>query len=478
MRIKLVSVKQGVSSIGFRKIIPIVREVYPDAEIYFIPLLVGLLKGAEEEDTLCDKEIDNIVDRLKDADVVLFSSMTIGAKHIERISQKLKEDSPKIYLCWGGVHPTLLPEEALPYVDSVCVGEGEKVVLEIIKNRPKGIVIGPLLTSEELEQQPYAYNDFDCFVYQKGQFKQLNKYIYIKYHGLLYRTIWVRGCPYSCSYCANSSLSKVSKQYNHSRYPSASYVVEETRKALQKYSFITTVNFDDDTLIAIPIEKISEFGRRYKERVNIPFAVTGIHPNPITKEKIELLMQAGMIRMRMGIQSGSKKTLSYYNRPTSIEKIIEATDILSTLTNKYKTVPPLYDIISDNKEESIEEQFKTLQLINNLKRPFYLTLFSLRIMRKTKLEDLLGYNDKENSPLGTRPTLINILLFASSMVKIPDKLLTLLKGKLDREYPSLSIIIKNIFLLRIWIGYIFHSDFSKIQGRWAILFKRRKALPK
>ena len=61
IKIKLVSVKQGIAAIGFRKIAAIVRQVYPNAEIYFIPLLAGLLKKSTKDDFLSEKDINIIV---------------------------------------------------------------------------------------------------------------------------------------------------------------------------------------------------------------------------------------------------------------------------------------------------------------------------------------------------------------------------------------------------------------------------------
>src|SRR5258708_18267028 len=55
-----------------------------------------------------------------------------------------------------------------------------------------------------------------------------------------------------------------------------------------------------------------------------PFAVYGVIPNYVRQDKFELLSWAGMNRIRMGIQSGSKNMLDFYKRPTPPEKILKA----------------------------------------------------------------------------------------------------------------------------------------------------------
>ena len=53
----------------------------------------------------------------------------------------------------GGMHPTWLPEEALQHADQVIVGEGEKVILDVVEGRLNTrIVQGISLTNVDEEQ--------------------------------------------------------------------------------------------------------------------------------------------------------------------------------------------------------------------------------------------------------------------------------------------------------------------------------------
>jgi len=96
----------------------------------------------------------------------------------------------------------------------------------------------------------------------------------------------------------------------------------------------------------------------------------------VDEEKIALLVDAGMKRVRMGIQTGSIETLhKVYKRPGSQEQLARAVSILSKFTDKID--PPSYDFIVDNPWENDEERYKTLEFLVNIPRPFTLLTFSL-----------------------------------------------------------------------------------------------------
>jgi len=43
----------------------------------------------------------------------------------------LKNNFKSIPVIWGGVHPTISPEMCLDYADYVCIGEGERTILDL-----------------------------------------------------------------------------------------------------------------------------------------------------------------------------------------------------------------------------------------------------------------------------------------------------------------------------------------------------------
>lgn len=503
MKIKLVSVESGIAAMGFRRIASIVKKIEPSTEICFIPtdnlysFKSHLLPNQAK--FITETELIDISKQLSNSDIIAFSSMTASSKYVEKISKYLKKINPKIFIIWGGIHPTLYPNESLKFVDAICIGEGEIPIKQFFKNYTKNklyentpnfwfkkrntIIKNPCLqlnNSTVLSKFPAPYNKLECLIYDtnKHKFRQFTKFDYTIFNGLLYRTLWTLGCPFNCSYCANDSFIKIDPGYRKLRYPSVDHIINEIKQAIKIHPYIRTIAFYDDNFVALPIEIIQEFCQKYKKEVNLPFVVFGFHPNLVNKEKIELLAKAGMNRTRMGIQSGSENTLKFFNRSTTIQKIIESTTILADTARKYKMIAPSYDIISDVPTESGKDINKTLQLIHNLKRPFTLTVFSLRIFPKTQLYDYVQKNPKikkqfkNSSYLDTKMTLNNILLYLLATIKIPDfifvklsKITTNPKNK-TKEYPILFNIIKTIYLVKRGMDHMFHFDFSTITGKW------------
>jgi radical SAM superfamily enzyme YgiQ (UPF0313 family) len=396
--------------------------------------------------------------------------------------------------------------------DAICVGEGEKPFNDfltafrgggylqtqgmwfntedgIIKNANQG-----LNSNTDLDEFQIGYMDFDCKIYdRKKKFRQLTKYDYLKFNGLAYNTVWSLGCPFSCSYCSNSGFAALDKGYLKLRYPRPEIIIKELEAAVSKYPYINRIIFHDDNLIALPYSVLEKFAGLYKEKINLPFAVFGIHPNTLNKEKIELLCSVGMIWVRMGIQSGSEKTLKLYERNTSLDKMRQAIEILGTAAKKYKMIPPAYDIILDNPLETREDIVENLRFYNKLTRPLTFNVFSLRAFPGTKLGTYFNANhidcyNNDNSYLSVRPTPANILIYIIAIIRIPDKILEhyipYINGfnEKQKEYPLLLNLFHFLFLCKRGIDHLNKMNFSNISGSWLYyywkltkLFGREKA---
>lgn len=79
-----------------------------------------------------DVYLDNI-------DLVGISAMTSQAYSAYKIAKYYRDKGVKVVM--GGIHASMLPNEALSHVDSVCIGEGDslwsKIISDVEKNKLK-----------------------------------------------------------------------------------------------------------------------------------------------------------------------------------------------------------------------------------------------------------------------------------------------------------------------------------------------------
>ena len=309
---------------------------------------------------------------------------------------------------WGGMHPTIRPDECLEHADYVCVGEGDKAVLDLIKaiesgqKEPqiKGIWYGTQKNgfgdlTENLDSIPtrdFSFEDQWLIENETGEYRELNRAAYIelctpKYKDLqgkyqcYYRTSTSRGCPYHCTYCNNNIFHK--NYLNHFRKRSIENVIDELESVKKNNPFIKMIQFIDDSFLSRNIDEIRLFQILYKEHIGIPFRIIA-YPTSITKDKLDLLIDAGLCHISMGIESGSQTTIKKYERYMKTDSIIESAKLLNVYATNKEIEPPSYDIIYNNPFESEKERYETLNIMYQIPRPCTYSFYNLIPYPETK----------------------------------------------------------------------------------------------
>ncbi len=499
LKIRLALVEDGINNIGFRKFSAYVKSIHPDTKIAYIPTgnMQGLIrtlieKGAGE---LSKNDIHKIAQFLAEGEIIGLSSMTQYSTTVNEIITSIRRLNPSAYIVWGGIHPIIYPEDAIKYADAVCTGEGEfafKTFLELFKNkkdytntpsfwfRKDNRVIKntnlPLMQQNEIDElPPLLYEDGELIYHNDKGFKTINTNDFLQFSGLAYSTVWSIGCPLKCTYCGNSKFIEYDKGYRRLRHSSPRTIVDEIKRAKFKQPHISTIVFHDDSFLALPYAVLEQFCKLWKAEVRIPFAVLGIIPNYVREDKIALLLDAGMNRVRMGIQSGSERILEFYKRPTKLRRIKEATKVI----NKYKKymITPGYDIILENPIETSEDTRATLDLLYEMPRPFNANVFALRIIPNTELAkdfEKKGLNIPlidQNYHSGFHRTLGNALVFAIVVWKMPRWLFKKLRNKVypvqceQPHYPILFKCFHTAYLVSRAFDYLRFLDFSLLPGK-------------
>ena len=506
MKINLVSVENSLIALGFRTVVSLTKAPYPETNSYFIPLdYVPIWRKFLFPPELVDNilsTIEEIVSEIANADIIGFSSMSDNAPFVRELCKAVKRISPKTYIVWGGVHGVIEPEDAIKYADAVCTGEGEVAFIEFLKmfehekdyihtknfwfNHNGKIVKNdflPLHTNEELDQftlLEYAGGNERIYLRNKG-FQPVTTNHYITLNSLGYNTIWSIGCPFSCSYCGNTKFIDNDKNYRKVRHPTVDYIVREIEYAKNKHPFINSIVFNDDSFMALPLGVLEEFSIKYRDRIDIPFSVIGVIPNYVNEDKFKLLVSAGMIRVRMGIQSGSTKMLNFYKRPGLPKTRDRATRII----NQFKSymVIPSYDIILDNPIETTSDVHATLNMLYDMPRPFTVNPFSLRVMPNTNIEKQfkelnISHKDMTSNFLYLSPTIANALIYVLAIFKPPRLIFDyLLQRSLpyhqeQEKYPSTHQVLRFLWLFRRAMSHLRFMDFPYLPGKVGIVLYR------
>ncbi len=343
-------------------------------------------------------ELESVYQLVEDfkADVVGISVVTVASGAAGTLTDFLRRRL-RVPVVWGGIEPTIEPEKSLRVADAVCRGEGEDALEEVaarmgperrvasdianvwVRGADGNIRKNPVrMLRQELDRLPPPdYSPEEKF-YIEG--KEVVERWSIARLGGLYETMTARGCPFSCAYCCNDQLRKLYPGQRFVRRRTPDNVIEELLSA-QRIVPIKFVNFQDD-VFTFDREWVAEFARSYKKHVDLPFWCY-THALHADFETLELLRDAGLRRVTLGIQSGSQRILKeVFNRPVPNRKVIESARTLERIGLEYN-----FDLITNTPFETEQDCVDTLELLLSLPRVrFDFGLSKLSIYPNTAVE--------------------------------------------------------------------------------------------
>jgi radical SAM superfamily enzyme YgiQ (UPF0313 family) len=262
-------------------------------------------------------------------DIVGFSPRTGEISFCFSIAEKIKRQYPDMPIIFGGVHPTVAPDETIhnEFVDMVCIGDGENALAELldklennqdiskIKNiwlKNNGQIIRndicPLI--EEVDSLPFP--DRELFDYER----------YLDSNAYDGEVMASRGCPYNCSYCINSTLRERYKDKGvYVRTRNAESVIKEIGLLNRKYK-IERITFHDE-MFTVNKKWLREFSYKYSSSFSIPF-MCNARVETLDSEVCDLLKSAGCSSLNVGVEAGNPEIRkNVLNRHMSNETIIK-----------------------------------------------------------------------------------------------------------------------------------------------------------
>jgi radical SAM superfamily enzyme YgiQ (UPF0313 family) len=414
MNVVMISPYSDIAALGVRGISAVLKQAGHSVRLIFLPYQFPEIEHRLDfMSRYSETVLDQVTELCRGAQLIGVSVMTNYFEQAATLTQHLR-DALGTPVIWGGIHPTIRPEECLNYADYVCVGEGEHAMLDVVTRLETNVSISGtpnihlkengVITSnpprpmiENLDSLPffdYEMDDHHVLDMETDRIIPLNPDLLRRFltksaptkarASLFYQTIASRGCPHHCTYCCWDAYRKIYTSSHAIRRRSVPHIMEELGNILEVMPWFAEITFSDDSFLDAPVTEIESFAREYKKVAGRPFQCLA-EPRTIIKERIDPMVDAGMVNIQIGIQSGSDNTKKLYQRTHSNDRVLKMGRLLREYIPRIR--PPIYDFILDNPWETLQDKYDTLQLLTKMPPPFFLQIFRLTFFPGTGLFD-------------------------------------------------------------------------------------------
>ncbi len=272
-------------------------------------IMVATIVGKLFDVTFIDERLgEQVPDDLSGYDIIAITSRTLNASKAYRIGDAALRQGKIVIL--GGVHPTMLHEEASQHCTSVVYGEIESIWTElatdVLTGKMKQVYRAKTLKPMSDMHRP----DFSYALSAKNA----------KKYSSLIPILATKGCPVGCNFCTTPTI--YGKNY---RYRELDLVLEEMRYhqerlGKQKINF----SFMDDNISFRPkyfmtlLEEMAKLGVHWNANISMNF---------LDKPEVaELAGRSGCDLLSIGFESLNPETLKSVqkgsNRLGNYEKVV------------------------------------------------------------------------------------------------------------------------------------------------------------
>ncbi len=254
---------------------------------------------------LLNWDIEKVVSFCSQYDVIGITGLTATSLVAIDLAKRIKAIFPDKLLICGGPHATLFPIQMIMYFDTVVLGEGEQVIVDIVKNRRKGVISGiktpclddlPLPARHKLELTKYPL---------KNEFLKANRVFSINSS---------RGCVYGCKFCSVKIIwGRTYRAFSPKR------VADEIKFLIDNYQ-ANGIYFREDnfTFDRKRVVEICRLIRDYKIEW-----VCESRVEHLDMSLIIMMKNAGCQGMWFGTESGSNRVLKMLHKGVNKEKALE-----------------------------------------------------------------------------------------------------------------------------------------------------------
>jgi len=282
-------------------------------------------------------------------------------------ARKVRAEKPAAPIVWGGVHPTLLPEQTVAneMVDVVVRGEGETVVVELADTLALGEPLDKVAgitfkaNGKIISNPDASLPDLDAIpVDLPYDLLPIELYPAVKSGRIHIQTS--RGCPHRCGFCYNTIFNKRAW-----RGKSASRVLDEIEYILKRFPDTKIIDPIDDNVFVDKnrveniCNSILERGINVAWRANCRFDYLSTYG----KDFVSLLAKAGCVELDFGGETGSERLQKFIFKDITADQMVQSVAHLKEWT---PTIEPYVSWMSGLPTETDEDLKATFDLMDRM----------------------------------------------------------------------------------------------------------------
>lgn len=284
-----------------------------------------------------DYSIKNIMEDITKEvyDVIGLTAYFYNYKEIMRLVFEIKRKIPNAFLFLEGYLPSLnymRMKNVFTLIDCLIVGEGEVTTLNIINNLENG-------DWKKFPGIAYLKDDDVFFTGNAALVEELDIFPppkIMRYLDVM-PIMTIRGCCGECTFCCSNAFRKVCDGC-YVRRRSPENVIKEIVDLVEHG--VKRIQICDSTFeIVSPKAQywFDEFSGLIKEKnVKCEFECFFRVDDIVNQaERIRMFMGMGLVHIFVGIESFIEEHLAYYNKGTTVEKNIQALQILDDMNLSY-----------------------------------------------------------------------------------------------------------------------------------------------
>lgn len=271
-----------------------------------------------------EQNVEQLLSALEKPKIVGLSTLTATSARVYELANQIKRLAPDATVILGGVHVSVLSEEALHHqsVDLVVRGEGELILFELVDAILHERDFRHIRGLSFRQNGQYVHN------HDMPLLEDLNLLPLFPYHLFAsdrdkypgFASLQTsRGCPYGCIFCSQRNIS--GRRY---RYVKPERAIRDIHLLIEQYG-ATTIRIMDDNIGANKkhfnslLDAIVENGFHQKASFEAP-----LRGDNLDEEMVDKLKAANFSLITFGLETTSEALMQVINKGETVQQVIQA----------------------------------------------------------------------------------------------------------------------------------------------------------